>query len=54
MTKLDMHNLLSFINSILDSDNFCRLLITFENSWNPDQDLQNVDPDLDANRLALW
>ena len=35
------------------SDDFCRLLITFANSLDPDQDLQNVGPDLDPNRLAL-
>ena len=32
---------------------FCRLLITFANSLDPDQDRQNVDPDLDPNRLTL-
>ena len=53
MTKLDIHNLLGFINSFLDSDYFCRLLITFVNSLDPDQDQQNDDPDLDPNRLPL-
>ena len=33
--------------------NFCRLLITFENSLDPDQDRQIVGPDLDPNRLTL-
>ena len=30
----------------------CRLLITFANSLDPDQDKQNVDPDLDPNCLC--
>ena len=34
-------------NSFLASGNFCCLLITFANSLNPDQDGQNVFPDLD-------
>ena len=29
------------------SSNFCSLLITFANCMDPDQDQQNVDPDLD-------
>ena len=29
---------------------FCRLLITFANSLEPDQDRQNVGPDLDSKR----
>ena len=33
--------------------NLCRLLITFPNSLGPDQDRQNVGPDLDPNRLTL-
>ena len=32
----------------------CCLLITFANSLDPDQDWQNVDPDLDPNCLTLW
>ena len=31
---------------------FCHLLITFANSLDPDQDRQNVGPDLDPNRLT--
>ena len=31
---------------------FFRLLITFANSLNPDQDRQNVGPDLDPNCLC--
>ena len=41
------------INSFLASCDFCRLLITFANSLNSDQDRQNVGPDLDPNRLTL-
>ena len=32
---------------------FYRLLITFANSLDPDQDRQNVGPDLDPNALTL-
>ena len=32
---------------------YCRLLITFANSLGPDQDLQNVGPDLEPNHLTL-
>ena len=32
---------------------FCRLLITFANSLDPDQDGQNVGPDLDTNCFTL-
>ena len=31
----------------------CRPLITFANSLDPDQDRQNVGPDLDLNCLTL-
>ena len=31
----------------------CRLLITFANSLDPDQDQQNIGPDLDPNSLTL-
>ena len=33
----------------LASGDFCRLFITFTNSLDPDQDRQNVGPDLDSN-----
>ena len=33
--------------------NLCSLLITFANSLEPDQDQQNLGPDLDPNRLTL-
>ena len=32
---------------------FGRLLITLTNSLDPDQDLKNVGPDMDTNRLTL-
>ena len=41
------------LNSFLASDDFCHLLITFANSLDPDQDRQNVGPDLDPNCLTL-
>ena len=41
------------LNTFLASSDFCRLLITFAYSLNPDQDRQNVSRDLDPNRLTL-
>ena len=41
------------INSFLASSDFCCLLITFANSLDPDQDLQNVGQDHDPNHLTL-
>ena len=41
------------LNSFLASDSFHRLLITFANSLDPDQDRQNVGLDLDPNCLTL-
>ena len=35
------------------SGNFCHLLITFANSLNPDQDRQNIGPDLATKGLTL-
>ena len=43
----------SVTNYFLASDDFCRLLITFANSWDQDQDQQNVGADLDPNRLTF-
>ena len=40
-------------NSFYASGNFCRLLITFANSLDSDQDQRNVGPDMDSNRLAF-
>ena len=33
---------------------FCRLLVIFANRLNPDQDRQNVGPDLDSNRFKNY
>ena len=43
----------SFHAAIYDL-NFCCLLITFANSLDPDQDGQNIGPDLDPNSLTHW
>ena len=40
-------------SSFLARGDFCRLLMTIANSLNPDQDQQNVGPDLGPNRLTL-
>ena len=40
-------------NSIKINLSFFRLVITFANSLDPDQDRQNVGPDLDRNRLPF-
>ena len=42
----------SAIIFFLASGDFCRLPITFVNGLDPDQDRQNVGPDLDPNRLT--
>ena len=39
------------LNSFLVSGDFCRLLIAFANSLDPDQDPLIVSPDLDSNCL---
>ena len=44
----------SFLNQFLACQGFCLLLITIANSLDPDQDWQNVGPDLDPNCLTLW
>ena len=45
----------SVFNSLPASGDFCHLLITFANSWDPDQARQKVGPDLDPNCLTpLW
>ena len=41
-------------NPFLASGDLCRLLVVFANSLDPDQDQQNVSPDLDPNCLTLW
>ena len=42
----------TLFNSFLASSDFCQLLVTFANRLDPDQDQQNVDPDLDRNCLT--
>ena len=44
---------LETFNSFLAICDFCSLLITFAISLEPDQDRQNVGPDLDPNSLTL-
>ena len=44
---------LKILNSFPAGGDFCRLLITFANSLDPDQARQNVRPDLDPNCLTL-
>ena len=46
-------NMVKSYNSFLASSDFCHLLIAFVNSLDPDQDPQNVSPDLDPNSLTL-
>ena len=50
-----VHEISSMVksNSFLAGSEFCLLLINFENSLDPDQDQQNVGPDLDQNHLTL-
>ena len=43
----------SLFLTFLISTNFCRPLIIFAKSLDPDQDRQNVGPELDPNRLTL-
>ena len=43
---LTVASLFYMLDSFLASGDFCRLLITFANSLDPDQDRQNVGPDL--------
>ena len=45
------HIHITFALSLLAA--ICHLLITFAYSLDPDQDQQNVGPDLDPNRLTL-
>ena len=41
------------VYSFIASSNFCHLLITFANSYDPDQGRHDVGPDLDPNCLTL-
>ena len=42
-----------FVNMVVDGGSFYRLLITFASSLDPDQNRQNVCPDLDPNGLTI-
>ena len=53
LIHMKYHAVLGSFNSFLASDDFCRLLITFANSLDPDQDRQNVGPDLVSIYLTL-
>ena len=50
--KEGMHISYDF-NSFFARSEFCCPLITFANSLDPDQDGQNIGPDLDSNHLTL-
>ena len=52
-SQFEAHIYIDPLNPFLASSGFCCLLITFANSLNPDQDQQNVGPDLDPKCLAL-
>ena len=43
---------MSSVNSFLANGDFCHWLIGYANSLDPDQDGQNIGPDLDPNRLT--
>ena len=45
--------MLFFLCALKVNGDFCRLLLTFANSLDPDQDGQNVGPDLDPNSLTF-
>ena len=49
----DNQDILQIINSLLARGDLFQLPITFANNLNPDQDRQNVGPDLDPNHLSL-
>ena len=50
---LNLFIIASKLNSFLASGEFCSMLMIFENSLDPDQDLHSVGPDLDPNCLTL-
>ena len=51
--RINPENFHVCINSFLASSQFCRMLKTIANSLEPDQDRQNVSPDLAPNCLTL-
>ena len=44
-------DIVTIYNSFLARGDFCRLLLNFANSLDPDQDQRNVGPDLDPNQF---
>ena len=48
-----MEDIRAQLNYFLACGDFYRVFITYANSLDPDQDRQNVGPDLDPNSLAL-
>ena len=42
-----------FVNSSLAGADICHLLITLSNSLDPDQNQQNIGPDLNQNHLTF-
>ena len=51
--KQEEINCLIIFLTVLTHGEFCCLLMIFANSLDPDQDRQNVGPDLDPNHLQL-
>ena len=47
------HAGMSLANTFLAGGDFCRLLLNFANSLDPDQDRHSVGPDLDPKHLTL-
>ena len=45
--------LLQYLSDLFASEEFCRLLLTFANNLDPDQDGHFVCPDLDPNHLTF-
>ena len=54
MVKQDRYCKFLVEKLLLWYSDYGRLLITFANSLDPDQDRQDVGPDLDPNCLTLW
>ena len=50
---VSLGNMFISLSSVPASGDFCHLLITIENSLDPDQARQNVRPDLDPNCFTL-
>ena len=48
-----MYQVLFGVLTLTKNGDTCHLLITFANSFDPDQDRQNFGPDLDTNHSTL-